>query len=99
MKTLLFALVLVTLAALASAKPEATCIEAAEMFVRDYNENAGDKHLKELDQVTGCWYVGSDMHVSLIMKTGNGYYKSCLNVIFSTVDRVANEIKSKGTCQ
>lgn len=99
MKTLVVALVLVTLATVVIAKPDPACYDAAEIFVKDYNQNAGDVHVKELDSVTGCWMVGEDMHLSLIMKTGNGYYKSCLNVIFSTVDKIPAEIKSKGTCQ
>lgn len=101
MKTLTLALLFVTLAAVAIASPNSdpACRGAAQMFVKHYNENAGDRYVKELDQVTGCWFVGDDMHLSLIMKTGNGYYKSCLNVIFSTSDRVATGIKSKGTCQ
>lgn len=72
------------------------CTAAATSFVEAYNKNAGDKYVKELDKVTGCWSVAEDLHMSLIMKTGNGYYKACLNVV---VGKESLSVHSYGTCR
>lgn len=89
-------LVLLVIVSLAAAVSKEECNEAAQVFVQDYNENAGDRYVKELDRVTGCWEVSSDVHMSLIMKTGHGYFKACLNVV---VDKATHKILSYGTCR
>jgi hypothetical protein len=75
------------------------CKKASEIFVDYYNHNVEDAHNpRELHQTTGCWTVGDDLHLSLIMKTGNGYYKSCLNVIVESADN-PTRVTSFGTCR
>lgn len=94
LKIVLLTVLLVACASAASLSNK-DCNEAGQAFVEDYNAKAGDKYVKELDKVTGCWTVASDLHMSLIMKTGNGYYKACLNVI---VQKEPIKILSYGTC-
>lgn len=101
MKTALIIATALAIVAVSFAAPSTkeVCKRGAELFVKQYNERGGDKYVKELDQVLGCWFVADDMHLSIVMKTGKGYWKACSNVIYSTVDREATEIKSTGTCR
>jgi hypothetical protein len=94
--SILVLLVAVSIVAASVSKEE--CDKAGQAFVEDYNLNAGDKYVKELDKVTGCWEFGSasDMKLQLIMKTGNGYYKACHDVI---VTRPLMAVQSYGTCR
>ena len=94
--TVALAVLLVVSVATATLPTKQECEDAAVAFVQDYNENAGDKHVKELDRVTGCWSVSGDLHLSLIMKTGSGYYKACLNVV---AEKQSSKILSYGTCR
>ena len=96
-KITLVALLVVLVVGLANADDitKQECNTAAQAFVQDYNAKAGDAHVKELDKVTGCWSVAGDIHLSLIMKTGNGYYKACLNVVVKKTLSIA----SYGTCR
>lgn len=89
-------LALVLAVGLVAAVSKEECNEAAQVFVQEYNENAGDRYVKELDKVTGCWPVADDVHLSLIMKTGHGYYKACLNVV---VGKTPMKVLSYGTCK
>ena len=94
----LFLVALFAVAATVVLAVDPKCNKAADLFVKDYNEKAGDHYVKELDKVTGCWTVGDDLHLSLIMKTGEGYYKSCLNVIVRSAE-TPSEVVSYGTCR
>ena len=87
---------LITLALVLTVSAKTDCDEAAARFVEDYNAESGDRYVKELDKVTGCWTVADDLHMSLIMKTGHGYYKACLNVVAKKSNL---EIVSWGTCK
>jgi len=81
-----------------SAADDEKCNQAAELFVKEYNANAGDNHVYSLGRVTACWTVGDDLHVSLTMTFDNQYYKPCVNVIAKSPEN-PTEIASYGTCK
>lgn len=101
MKVTLIVATVCALVAIAIAAPSTkeACKNGAELFVKEYNSRGGDKYVKELQQVVGCWFVADDMHLTLVMKTGSGYWKACSNVILATVDKEATTVKSTGTCR
>ena len=96
MNKILFVIVLL-FAATVSAFVDEKCIKAAQFFVDEYNKSGKDSQVKELKETSGCWTVGDDLHLNLIMQTGQEH-KTCLNVILKPAQD-PTEVASFGTCR